>query len=158
MWCLRAVGGGGWGGGLGVDSVRDGVFPDPLALSEVVDLPVFMPRQVLAAFAELHGGASDSVHRRLGAPVPGQGWLMVQTVPKTVWRFVVVQKTIEISQLQLIDKVLPYVVAQRQIPMVLRQCRKLWSSAVAIHHGSAAVLGQGCLHARCVQTFEVCSS
>ena len=64
----------------------------------------------------------------------------------------VVQKTIEISQLQLIDKVLPYVVAQRQIPMVLRQCRKLWSSAVAIHHGSAAVLGQGCLHARCVQT------
>ena len=25
-------------------------------------------------------------------------------------------------------------------------------SAVAIQHGSAAVLGQGCLHARCVQT------
>ena len=70
-------------GGLGVDSVRDGVLPDPLALTEVVDLPVIMPRQVLAAFAELHGVASDSVHRRLGAPVPGQGWLMVQTVPKT---------------------------------------------------------------------------
>ena len=128
------------------------------ALSEVVDLPVIMLRQVLAAFAEVHGGASDSVHRRLGAPVLGQGWLMVQTVPKTVWRFVVVQKTIEISQLQFIDKVLPYVVAQKQIPMVLRQCRKLWFSAVAIHHGSAAVLGQDCLHARCAQTFGVCSS
>ena len=120
-------------GAVGLDSVRDGVLPDPLALSEVVDLPVIMPRQVLAAFAALHGGASDSVHRRLGAPVPGQGWLMVQTVPKTVWRFVVVQKTIEISQLQFIDKVLPYVVAQRQIPTVLRQCRKLWCFAVAIH-------------------------
>ena len=125
-WCLRGGGGGGgWGGGLGVDSVRDGVLPDNLALSEVVDFPVIMPRQVLAAFTELHGGASDSVHRRRGAPVPGQGWLTVQTVPITVWRFVVVQKTIEISQLQFIDKVLPYVVAQRQIPMVLRQCRKL---------------------------------
>ena len=65
---------------------------------------------------------------------------MVQTVPKTVWRFVVEQKTIEISQLQFIDQVLPYVV-----------CVKLWCSAVAIHHGSAAVLGQGRLHARCVQ-------
>ena len=43
---------------------------------------------------------------------------------QTVWRFVVVQKTTEISQLQFIDKVLPYVVTQRQIPMVLRQCRK----------------------------------
>ena len=58
---------------------------------------------------------------------------MVQTVPKTVWSFLVVQKTIENSQVQFIDKVLPYVLAQRQIPMVLRQCRKLWCSAVAIH-------------------------
>ena len=77
---------------------------------------------------------------------------MVQTVPKAVWKFLVVQKTIEISQLQFIDKVLPYVVAQRQISMGLRQCRKLWCSEVAIHHRSAAVRGQGCLHARCVQT------
>ena len=54
---------------------------------------------------------------------------MVQTVPKTVWKFLMVQKTIEISLLQFIDKVLPYVEAQ-----------------------TAAVLGQGCLDARCVQT------
>ena len=55
-------------GGLGVDSVRDGVLPDPLALSEVVDFPVIMPRQVLAAFAELHGGASDSQHNSTTTP------------------------------------------------------------------------------------------
>ena len=77
--------GGGWSGGLGVDSVRDGVLPDPLALSEVVDLPVIVPRQV-AAFAELHEG-SDSVLRRLGSC-----WLVVQTVLKTVWRFVVFRR------------------------------------------------------------------
>ena len=35
-----------------------------------------------------------------------------------------VQKTIEISLLQFIDKVLPYVVGQRQIPMVLRGPRQ----------------------------------
>ena len=74
----------------------------------------------LLTCTEFQGGASDSVLRAGGGPVPGQGWLMVQTV----WRFVVVQKTTEISQLQFIDKVLPYVVTQRQIPMVLRQCRK----------------------------------
>ena len=34
---------------------------------------------------------------------------MVQTVLKTLWRLVVVQKTMEISQLQFIDKVLPNV-------------------------------------------------
>ena len=172
-------GGGGWGGGPGVDSVRDGVT-DPLARSEVVGLLESMLRRLLPS-TEFQGGASDSVLRRCGAPVSGQGWLMVQTVPKTVWRFLVV--------LQFIDKVLPYVVAQRQITMVLRQCRKLrsfrscnsmwvrgsswtrlsscplradsvgvqtcrklWCSAVATHHGSAAVLGQDCLHARCVQT------
>ena len=59
---------------------------------------------------------------------------MVQTVSRTVWRFVVVKKTIEISQLQFIDKVLPYVVAQRQIPhgaetvqktVVFRSCNSL---------------------------------
>ena len=38
------------------------LLPDPIALSEVVDLLVIMPRQVLAAFSKLHGGASDSVH------------------------------------------------------------------------------------------------
>ena len=61
-----------------MDCVRDGVLPDPLALSEVVDLPVIMPRQVLAAFAELHGGASDSVQRPGGGPVLGQGWLSAE--------------------------------------------------------------------------------
>ena len=69
---------------------------------------------------------------------------MVQRVPKTVWKFLVVQKTTEISQLQFIDKVLPYVVAQRSIPMVLRgplqfldkvvfmpvACRQFWSPDV----------------------------
>ena len=74
------------GGGLGGDSVRDGVLPDLLALSEVVDLPVIVPRQV-AALAELHGGSSDSVLRRLGSC-----WLVVQTVLKTVWRSVVVRR------------------------------------------------------------------
>ena len=34
----------------------------------------------------------------------------------------------------------------------VQTCRKLWCSAVAIHRGSAAVLGKGCLHARCMQT------
>ena len=99
-------------------SVRDGVL-DPLALSEVVGLPESMLRRLLPC-TEFQGGASDSVLRCWGAPVPGRGWLMVQTVPKTVWRFLVVQKTTEISLLQFIDKVLPCVVAQRQIPMVLR--------------------------------------
>ena len=96
------------------------------------DLPVIMPRQVL------HGGASDAVLRRLGAPVLGQCRLTVQTVPKTVWRFVVVQKTIENSQLQIIHKVLLYVVAQRQIPMVLTGgyetvLKNCGGSAVAVH-------------------------
>ena len=45
--CGCGGGGGGWGGGLGVDSVRDGVLPDPLALSEVVDLPVIVPKLLL---------------------------------------------------------------------------------------------------------------
>ena len=125
MGCLREGLAAAGGGGLGVDSVRDGVLPDPLALSEVVGLPESCCDSRLLPCTEFQGGASDSVHRRLGAPVPGQGWLVVQTVPKTVWRFVVVQKTIEISRPQFIDKVLPYVVEQRQIPMVLRQCRKL---------------------------------
>ena len=58
--CGRGGGGGGWGGGLGVNSVRDGVLPDPVALSEVVDLPVIMPRQVLAAFAELAYGPDSA--------------------------------------------------------------------------------------------------
>ena len=65
-----------------MDSVRDGVLPDPLALSEVVDLPVIVPRPA-AALAEFHGGSSDSVLRRLGSC-----WLVVQTVPKTLWRVV----------------------------------------------------------------------
>ena len=72
---------------------------------------------------------------------------MVQTVPKTVWRFLVVQKTIEISLLQFIDKVLPYVVAQRQIPTVLRQCRKLRS----FRSCNSSWGRGGCLLARCVQ-------
>ena len=69
---------------------------------------------------------------------------MVQRVPKTVWKFLVVQKTMEISQLQFIDKVLPCVVAQRSIPMVLRgplqfldkvvfmpvACRQFWGPDV----------------------------
>ena len=58
MRCLWGGGGGGWGGGRGVDSVRDGVLPDPLTLSDLVDLPVIVPRPV-AALAELHGGSSD---------------------------------------------------------------------------------------------------
>ena len=37
-----------------------------LTLFEVVDLPVVVPRRVLAALAELYGGSSDSVLRRLG--------------------------------------------------------------------------------------------
>ena len=50
LGCLRGSGGGGgWGGGPGVDSARDGVLPDPLALSEVVGLPEIMLRQALAA-------------------------------------------------------------------------------------------------------------
>ena len=85
-WCLRGSGGGGgWGGGPGVDSVRDGVL-DPLALSEVVGLLESMLRRLLPC-TEFQGGASDSVLRLWGAPVPGQGWLLVQTVPKIVWRF-----------------------------------------------------------------------
>ena len=64
----RAEGGGG-GGGRGwagkvwtVDEMA--CF---LSLLEVdVDIPVTMPRQVLAALAELHGGATDSVLRRRG--------------------------------------------------------------------------------------------
>ena len=72
----------------------------------VVGLLESMLRRLLPC-TEFQGGASDSYLRRWGAPVPGQGWLMVRTVPKTVWRFLVV--------LRFIDKVLPYVVAQRQI-------------------------------------------
>ena len=104
----------GWGGGLGVDSVRDGVLPDPLALSEVVGLPECCDSRLLPC-TKFQRGASDSVLRRLGFQ-----FLDKVGLPKTVWRFVEVQKTIEISQLQFIDKVLPSVVAQRQIPMVLR--------------------------------------
>ena len=87
-WC------GVWGGGPGVDSVREACL-------------TLLPSLRLSD-SEFEGGASDSVLRRWGAPVPGQGWLVVQTVPKTVWRFLVVQKTIEISLLQFIDNVLPY--------------------------------------------------
>ena len=59
---------------------------------------------------------------------------MVQTVPKTVWRFVVVQKTTEISQLPFIDKVLPYVVAQRQISMVLTGVYETVQKTVEVSH------------------------
>ena len=70
-WCLwGGGGGGGWGGGLGVDSVRDGVLPDPLAVSEVVGLPESMLRRLLPC-SDFQGGASDSVHRLGGGPVPG---------------------------------------------------------------------------------------
>ena len=123
-WCLRG-GGGGWGGGLGVWTVYEMACFLTLLPSLRCRPSCNRAATSSCCFAVLHGGSSDSVLRRLSVPVPAQGWLMVQTVPKTVWRFVVAQKTIKISHLQFIDKVLPYVVAQRQIPMVLRQCRKL---------------------------------
>ena len=107
------------GGGPGVDSVRDGVL-DPLALSEVVGLLESMLRRLLPC-AEFQGG--------------------VQTVPKAVWRFLEVQKTIEISLLQFIDKVLPYVVAQRQIPMVLRHVQTVSGSRRAEYCRGSAVAG-----------------
>ena len=128
LGCLRGGGGGGgWSGGLGVDSVRDGVLPDPLALSEVVGLPESLLRPALAALYRISRRCLRFSSSTWGWSSSWISWLMVQTVLKTVWRFVVVQKTIEISQPQFIDKVLPYVVAQMQIPMVLRQCRKLRS-------------------------------
>ena len=83
---------------------------------------------------------------------------MVLTVPKTVWKFLVVQKIIEISLLQFIDKVLPYVVAQRQIPTALRgprqffmpvACRQFWGpdvqKTVVLRSCSSGQSG----HARC---------
>ena len=51
--------------------------------SEVVGLLESMLRRLLHCI-EFQGCASDSVLRLWGAAVPGQGWLLVQTVQKTV--------------------------------------------------------------------------
>ena len=148
----RGGGGGGWSGGLGVDSVRDGVLPDPLALSEVVGLPESKLRLAFAAlyrisrrclrFSSSTWWWSSSWTRFLTFPLCCHvrcygGGLQLLFFDKVVVHAeadlhgLVVQKTAEITQLHYIDKVLPFVVAQKQIPMVLtgvtRQCRKLWS-------------------------------
>ena len=152
-----------------MDSARDGVLPDLLpSLRWSTFLQSCRDTLLLLLYFWRCLRFSSSTRRWSSSWIR---WLVVQTVPKTVWKFLVVQKTMEISQLQFIDKVLPYDVAQRQIPKVLRgsswtrlsscplradsagfdvqktvvsrSCNSMWS---------AAVLGQGCLHARCVQT------
>ena len=76
---VEAVTSGGGGGrlgrvALGVDSVQDGVLPDPLAL--FLRWWPFLKSccdSLLLPCTEFQGSASDSVLRRLGGPVFGPG-------------------------------------------------------------------------------------
>ena len=171
-WCLRGGrgggGGGGWSGGLGVDSVRDGVLPDPLALSEVVGLPESMLR---LAFAALYRISRRCLRFSSSTWRWSSSWTRFLTCPLCCY----VRCYGGGLQLLFFDKVVVHrgrsswfggsedhrdftAAVHRQgvavcrgeeaNPMVLtgmtRQCRKLWSICSCTSSFRGAVLGQGC--------------